>query len=288
MSKILPTKINDEGGGSLGNIKFYTSNRRRVIEELDASQYDSLLIKPDSLQMQEKHLADSLDAVRSKILEQDSLQRIQDSLALLSNELAMEGSEKDSLHQVLDDMLFGGAVADSTATDSTLLAEEETDAPKAEVLPVASSEPVSLNDIGKFIKMLEAQRKDGKAGKSVKKPSSLSTPSVPISSSRPSILDNLNAGTPKKTESPTPPKQEATAPSPTEPEVQPEENVEAPKESRRSRRRKSKEAEETEDSAAQASESAAPEKNAAASASWGMNAPTSIPWRSARWSPPTR
>ena len=248
LSKILPTKINDEGGGSLGNIKFYTSNRRRVIEELDASQYDSLLIKPDSLQMQEKHLADSLDAVRMKILEQDSLQRIQDSLAMLTNELAMEGSEKDSLHQMLDDMLFGGAAADSTASDSTLLAEEEADAPQKEVLPVAVSDPVSLNDIGKFIKMLEAQRKEGK---SAKKPSSLSTPSVPFSSTRPSILDNLNAGTSKKTEPPTPRESTpapttppTTASAPDESAAQPDESVEAPKESRRRRSRKSKDAEE--------------------------------------------
>ncbi|MBR4815291.1 MAG: hypothetical protein IKZ67_07500, partial [Paludibacteraceae bacterium] len=214
------------------------------------------------LQMQEKHLADSLDAVRMKILEQDSLQRIQDSLALLTNELAMEGSEKDSLHQMLDDMLLGNAMADSTAADSTQLAEEEQDAPQKEVLPVAPSDPVSLNDIGRFIKMLEAQRAGKPTGKT-NQASSLSTPSVPVSSTRSSILDNLNAGTPKKPEPPaprestpaptTPP---TTAPAPDESAAQPDESEEAPKESSRRRRsRKSKEAEEAQNTDVSSEES---------------------------------
>jgi hypothetical protein len=41
-SKLKPSKIKQEG--SLGDIKFYTGNRRRIIEELDASQFDSLVI----------------------------------------------------------------------------------------------------------------------------------------------------------------------------------------------------------------------------------------------------
>ena len=263
LAKILPTKVNDEGGGSLGNIKFYTSNRRRVIEELDASQYDSLIIKPDSLQMQEKHLADSINAVLSKMQEQDSLQRIQDSLALLTNELAMDGSSKDSLHQVLDDMLFGQAAADSTAQDSMAMEEEE--APKGVVLPAAPSDPVSLNDINRLIKMLEAQRKDGKKG-SPNRGSSLSTPSIPFSSSRPSILDNLNAGASKRPE-PTAPKETSptqgvgsAAPKESEPVVQPDESTEEPKESSsRKRRRKSKG--ESEDTATQSEESSSDASN---------------------------
>ena len=257
LSKILPTKINDEGGGSLGNIKFYTSNRRRIIEELDASQYDSLLIKPDSLQLHEKHLADSINAVLSKMQEQDSLQRIQDSLALLTNELAMDGSSKDSLHQMLDDMLFAQNLADSTAQDST---SEEDVAPQQPDFPIAPSDAVSLNDIGKYIKMLEAQRKDGNKKGNQRQSSGLGTPSVPFSSRRPSsILDNLNAGATNKPDPPatTPTSTPAaTAPRPSEPEVQPSESTEPAQEEGSSRRRRSRRSKDAEEQASSETENA--------------------------------
>ena len=160
-------------------------------------------------------------------------------------------------------MLFGQAAADSTAQDSMAMEEEE--APKGVVLPAAPSDPVSLNDINRLIKMLEAQRKDGKKG-SPNRGSSLSTPSIPFSSSRPSILDNLNAGASKRPE-PTAPKETSptqgvgsAAPKESEPVVQPDESTEEPKESSsRKRRRKSKG--ESEDTATQSEESSSDASN---------------------------
>ena len=273
LSKILPTKINPEGGGSLGNIKFYTSNKRRVIEELDASQYDSLLIQPDSLQMQEKHLADSLNEILSKKLEQDSLQRVQDSLSLLTDAFAMDGSEKDSLHQVLDDMLFGTPASDSTAVaDSTMNAEGEemadsTAAPQ-KVAPLAATDPISLNDIQKYIKLLEAQRNEKKSPEQKNNSimQGMSMPSIPPTS----VTPVMSIGNPKK-EEPTNtvavPNTNEEAPKVETPSDQmtgtSEETQEAqPEESRRSRRKKAKAAKEAETEAAveQSEEPVATEK----------------------------
>lgn len=97
-------------------------------------------------------------------MEQDSLQRLQDSLNVLTNELAMENSAKDSLHNVLDDMLFGAPPVSDVSSDSiSSEAEMEEEAvPTREALPVEPHEVISLNDISRYIKQLEAQRKNKK------------------------------------------------------------------------------------------------------------------------------
>ena len=61
-------KPSDMENASLGNIKFYAMNRRALIEELDASQFDSLLPQPDSANADMMLLADSLDKLKIRLL----------------------------------------------------------------------------------------------------------------------------------------------------------------------------------------------------------------------------
>lgn len=61
-------KPSDMERASLGNIKFYAMNRRALIEELDASQFDSLLPQPDSANADMMLLADSLDKLKIRMM----------------------------------------------------------------------------------------------------------------------------------------------------------------------------------------------------------------------------
>jgi len=73
---------------SLGDIKFYTMNRRKVIEELDASAYDSLLEQPDSTTEDMLMLADSLDKLK---------------LRLFGDTAAVSADSFDVMLQMIDD-----------------------------------------------------------------------------------------------------------------------------------------------------------------------------------------
>lgn len=73
---------------SLGDIKFYTMNRRKVIEELDASVYDSLLEQPDSTTEDMLMLADSLDKLK---------------LRLFGDTAAVSADSFDVMLQMIDD-----------------------------------------------------------------------------------------------------------------------------------------------------------------------------------------
>ncbi len=78
-------KPSDTESNSLGNITFYTRNKKRVIEQLDASQYESYLSPPENAE------ADSTSEYSDINLLQDSLMTINDSLPPL---LSIDNSAK--------------------------------------------------------------------------------------------------------------------------------------------------------------------------------------------------
>jgi hypothetical protein len=157
-SKLKPSKIKQEG--SLGDIKFYTGNRRRIIEELDASQFDSLVIA-DSLSIEEKALADSLNTIIKLKEAQDSIQFVQDSLESLVDSMILRGPERDSIHNKLDQILWGGGEEDSTGTDDEM---DEFD-PLEELQYELPAQPLSYDNLEQMILLAEQQKKNKASGK---------------------------------------------------------------------------------------------------------------------------
>ena len=208
-SKLKPSKFGEKG--SLGDIKFYTGNRRRVIEELDASQFDSLVIE-DSLSIEENLLADSLQAIMKIKQGQDSIQAVQDSLEVLLESLSLSGAELDSVHNKLDMILWGGD-ADSTSSGD---GESEEFDPMEDLQYDLPSQPLSYDNLEQMILLAEKQKKSkpkkgGVSSGIVLPPLTVNRPSDNMKTldfnSIPSTPDGSSSTSPKAEASkPTPPK----------------------------------------------------------------------------------
>ena len=121
-------KPSDMENASLGNIKFYAMNRRALIEELDASQYDSLLPQPDSTNADMMLLADSLDKLKIRLMGDTTV-------------VGSDGFEPvmDNLQQQLDDGSGGGS-GDSPASDGS--SDQQVASPRKET-PIKEGEEAS-------------------------------------------------------------------------------------------------------------------------------------------------
>lgn len=87
---------------SLGDIKFYTMNRRKLIEELDASAFDSLLEQPDSADADMQLLADSLGKLKIRLFgDTSSVSADSFDVVLQMLEEQQDESSRDSLMEAL-------------------------------------------------------------------------------------------------------------------------------------------------------------------------------------------
>jgi hypothetical protein len=161
IARIKPSKKDSKGGGSLGDIKFYTSNKRRVIEELDASVFDSLVIAPDSTELKEQILMDSLNTVITMKTAQDSIYQIQDSLSILNDSLALTVEERKHVHSILDSLLWS---SDSTETKV---------ADRMELHGDITSVPISVDNFEDMILMAEKQKSEQSAERQKRKQAAL-------------------------------------------------------------------------------------------------------------------
>ncbi|MBO7636656.1 MAG: hypothetical protein J6S89_08765, partial [Paludibacteraceae bacterium] len=151
IARIKPTELKEDSmgafTGSLGSIKFYTSNKRHIIEQLDASAFDSLLIK-DTLKMEEQALTDSLNAIIAIKSVQDSAARVQDSLVALRDSFAVSASVRDSIHNALDAAIWSDE-ADSTGAIDRLDHSGN-----------VAADPVSMTNLDQMIRYVEWQKQN--------------------------------------------------------------------------------------------------------------------------------
>ena len=153
IARIKPTELKEDSmgvfTGSLGNIKFYTSNKRHIIEQLDASAFDSLLIK-DTLKMEEQALTDSLNAIIAMKNVQDSAVRVQDSLVSLRDSFAVSASVRDSIHSLLDAAIWSDE-ADSTNMNAMDRMDRSGN---------VAADPISMTNLDQMIRYVEWQKQN--------------------------------------------------------------------------------------------------------------------------------
>ena len=147
IAKVKPTKIDDNGFGTMGDITFYTGNKRRIIEQLNASQFDSVIGLKDSAEVKEQILADSLETVIAAKSEHDEFIHTQDSLSNLTDSLALNTEQREVVRKKLDAILWADD-SDSTSTEDRL-----------EVKGDLASKPVSFADLDQLVKLAEKEKK---------------------------------------------------------------------------------------------------------------------------------
>jgi hypothetical protein len=147
IAKVKPTKIDDNGFGSMGDITFYTGNKRRIIEQLNASAFDSVIGLKDSAEVKEQILADSLETVIAAKSEHDEFVHTQDSLSNLSDSLSLTAEQREVVRKKLD-AIFWADDSDSTATEDHI-----------EVKGDLASKPVNFADLDQLVKLAEKEKK---------------------------------------------------------------------------------------------------------------------------------
>ena len=113
----LYAKVQPRKGRDLGHIKFYTRNKRTVIEQLNGEDYEGLLPPEDSTQM--KSLADSIAAVKAKMTA-DSVRR-------------------DSIYRNRKNKVKGDTIIEPIAISNTSVDSLSSIMPKKDAAPMINS-----------------------------------------------------------------------------------------------------------------------------------------------------